>query len=495
MDLIARIRQHATQTPRHTALEGPEGHIGYADLARRIERLAGELRQRRVSTLALALNNGPAWALLDLAALQAGVCLVPLPPFFSAGQMRHVLTLSGAQALVTDQADLLGGALELPVGNAALEIAGRPLAWVNLPGDGNRVPAGICKITFTSGTTGEPKGVMLGWPHIQPVIESLAAAVEVTAEDRHLTLTPLAVLLENIAGIYVPLWSGATVIVPDCKEVGLAGSSRLDAATMIRALQQHRASTAIFSPQTLQGMVEAIESGLPAPDRLRFGAVGGAPVSPRLLQRATRLGLPIYEGYGLSECASVVCLNTPGHNRPGTVGRALPHTQIGLTESGEIEIAGPGFAGYLGDTTPPQAPWPSGDIGALDADGFLQLGGRRRDVFITAFGRNVSPEWVERELTLEPAIHQAIIFGEARPSNMAIIHPAPDATPAALSGAIGKVNANLPDYARVAGWLTASEPFTPANGLLTGTGRLRRQAIYHQYRPQIENLYPEEHAS
>nr|WP_305792697.1 AMP-binding protein [Sedimenticola hydrogenitrophicus] len=492
--MIARIRQHAAETPQRNALEGPEGHIGYAELARRIEHLAGELRQRRVITLALALENGPAWVLLDLAALLAGVCLVPLPPFFSTGQMRHALSLSGAQALVTDRPELLCGRLDLPPAGDPLNLTGPPLTWINLPGNGDLVPAGICKITFTSGTTGEPKGVMLGWQHIQPVVRSLAEAVEVTRDDRHLALTPLAVLLENIAGVYVPLWSGATVVVPDGAAVGLAGSSRLNAAAMIGALQQHRASTAIFSPQTLQGMVEAIESGLPAPDRLRFAAIGGAPLSPRLLQRATRLGLPIYEGYGLSECASVVCLNTPKHNRPGTVGRALPHARIRITGDGEVRIAGAGFAGYLGDTTTPPAPWPSGDIGALDADGFLRLRGRRRDVFITAFGRNISPEWVERELTLESPIHQAVIFGEARPRNMAIIHPAPGATPDALTDAIGKVNADLPDYARIAGWITASESFTPANGLLTGTGRVRRQAIYNQYRQQIENLY-EEHAT
>jgi long-subunit acyl-CoA synthetase (AMP-forming) len=495
VDLIARIQRHAGEAPQRTALEGPDGHIGYAELARRIELLAGELRRRRVSTIALTLDNGPAWVLLDLAALLAGICLVPLPPFFSTGQMRHALTLSGAQALVTDRPELLCGRLGLPPAGDLLDMAGSALAWINLPGDGDRVPAGICKITFTSGTTGEPKGVMLGWPHIQQVVHSLAGAVEVSAEDRHLALTPLAVLLENIAGVYVPLWRGATVSLPGCAEVGLTGSSKLDAATMTRALQQHRASTAIFSPQTLQGMVEAIESGLPAPDRLRFGAVGGAPVSPRLLRRAARLGLPIYEGYGLSECASVVCLNTPRHNRSGTVGRALPHARIGITREGEVQIARAGFAGYLGDTTAAPAVWASGDIGSLDDDGFLQLQGRRRDVFITAFGRNVSPEWVERELTLERPIQQAVLFGEARPRNLVVIHPAPGATPDALADAIGKVNADLPDYARIAGWITASEPFTPANGLLTGTGRVRRQAIYDQYRPQIENLYREEHAS
>lgn len=488
MELIARIRRHAAENPGRTALEWPGGSIGYAGLAAEIERLAAELRGQGIRTLAIALDNGPAWALLDLAALHAGLCLLPLPPFFSEGQMRHALRSSGAQALLTDQAAVLRDRLGLPEPKGGWWVAGRPLSWIDLPGNPHAVPAGVRKLTFTSGTTGEPKGVMLGWDHMAPVVRSLAGAVEVTPADRHLALTPLSVLLENIAGLYTALWSGATAILPGCAEVGLSGSSRLDAVVMARALERYSATTAIFSPQSLQGLVEIVEAGLPGPAALRFGAVGGAPVSPRLLERAAALGLPVYEGYGLSECASVVCLNTPGHNRPGTVGRPLPHVRVTLAGDGEVQIAGPGFAGYLGESAP-QGAWASGDIGAFDAEGSLCLRGRRRNLFITAFGRNVAPEWVERELALEPAIAQAAVFGEARPWNLAVIVAAPGAGEAELADAIGRANASLPDYARVSQWVVADGSFTPLNGLLTGTGRVRREAVYRQYQPQIENLY------
>lgn len=491
MELIERIRLHAAENPEWTALEWPGGSIGYAGLAAEIERLAAELRGQGVRTLAIALDNGPAWALLDLAALHAGLCLFPLPPFFSEGQMRHALRFSGAQALLTDQAAMLRGRLGLPGPKGSWWVAGRPLSWIDLPGNPQAVPAGVRKLTFTSGTTGEPKGVMLGWNQMEPVVRSLADAVGVTPADRHLALTPLSVLLENIAGIYTALWSGATAILPGCPEVGLTGSSRLDAAAMTLALERYRATTAIFSPQSLQGLVETIEAGLPRPAALRFGAVGGAPVSPRLLERAAALGLPVYEGYGLSECASVVCLNTPGHNRPGTVGRPLPHVRLTLADDGEVRIAGPGFAGYLGESAP-QGAWASGDMGAFDTEGSLQLHGRRRNLFITAFGRNVAPEWVERELTLEPVIAQAAVFGEARPWNLAVIVAAPGAGESALEAAIARANASLPDYAQVSQWIIAAEPFTPANGLLTGTGRVRREAVYRRYQPQIENLYLKE---
>lgn len=495
MELIGQIRQHASRSPRRIALEGSAGEISYGELAGMVESLARQLRQRRVHTLALALDNGPAWVALDLAALHAGLCLIPLPPFFSTAQVRHALAVSGAQALITDQAGRLGSCLDLPTPGEPLDVAGQAVDWIDLADSDRCIPGEVCKITFTSGTTGEPKGVMLGWQHMQPVVRSLSDAVEVTARDRHLVLTPLAVLLENIAGVYVSLWNGATVIVPGNAEVGLAGSSGLDAPTMTAALHRHRASTAIFSPHTLQGMIETIESGQPAPSCLRFGAVGGAPVSPRLLQRADRLGLPIFEGYGLSECASVVCLNSVRHKRPGTVGRPLPHVQIHLTGAGEIHVEGAGFAGYLGETAKPTQSWASGDIGRLGEDGFLSLLGRQRDIFITAFGRNVSPAWVEHELTLEPAIRQAAVFGEAMPCNVAVVHPAAGATSATLAGAFRKVNARLPDYARISGWITTADPFTPSNGLLTGTGRIRREAVQRRHRQQIEDFYQKEHAS
>jgi long-chain acyl-CoA synthetase len=157
-------------------------------------------------------------------------------------------------------------------------------------------------------------------------------------------------------------------------------------------------------------------------------------------------------------------------------------------------IEGNRFAGYLGEssTDTDNSWWHSGDIGYLDEEGYLHLQGRRRHIFITTFGRNVSPEWVERELVLEPAIAQAALFGEARPWNLAVIQPAPGADEPAVESAIERVNALLPDYARVSLWISADAPFGLQNGQLSGTGRLRREAIYEHYQMRIVALYREE---
>lgn len=502
MSLTDRLALHALRRPEHPALAWPEGQIGYRALLQQVEAAVVLLQQTGVEVLALDVENGPAWVVLDIAAMQLGICLIPLPPFFSPGQLDHVLRHSGTQAVLTDDPQRLRKRLGklLVDAESSLQVVASQLAWIETAAavrgqEKKLLPEGVNKITFTSGTTGEPKGVMLSWAQIRPVVESLAGATLMAEDDRHLALMPLAVLLENIAGVYAPLWAGASVMLLPMAKVGLSGSSGLNGETMALALGESRATTAIFTPQTLQGVIEALESRPAIPLSLRFAAVGGAPVSPRLLRRAAELGLPVFEGYGLSECASVVCLNTPAHHRPGSVGRPLPHLQLTLSDEGEVSVSGQPFVGYLGEAPSASDRWPTGDLGELDDDGFLYLRGRRRNVFITAFGRNVAPEWVERELTLEPAILQAAVFGEARPCNVAVLVPGSAATSSDIEAALARANRTLPDYARVSRWLPADAPFSPANGLLTGTGRIRRTALLERYGQAIELLYCEAQTS
>jgi long-subunit acyl-CoA synthetase (AMP-forming) len=451
--------------------------------------------------VALDLDNGPAWVSLDIAALQLGICLVPLPRFFAPGQLRHALRASGAQLVLSDAPQQLrrraAGLLEDR--ESPLEVAGRSLVAVATQPANRRQavapPADVCKITFTSGTTGEPKGAMLTWSQIRAVVASLADATGMSAGDRHLCLMPLSVLLENIGGVYVPLWAGAATTVLPLHDTGLSGAAGLEPRRLLAALGATAATTVILTPQVLQGLIEVLEGAPRVRLNLRFAALGGAAVPPRLHARAAALGLPVYEGYGLSECASVVCLNTPAAHRPGSVGRPLPHVRLRIADHGEVMVAGHAFAGYLGGAAIQNGEWPTGDLGELDADGFLYLRGRRRNVFVTAYGRNVAPEWVEGELTLEPAIAQAAVFGEARPYNVAIIVAAPGGAWQDVSAALARCNRGLPDYARVSHWAAADAPFSPANGLLTGTGRLRREALHAHYAATIESLYREARTS
>ncbi|MBS1132794.1 MAG: Long-chain-fatty-acid--CoA ligase FadD15, partial [Proteobacteria bacterium] len=169
----------------------------------------------------------------------------------------------------------------------------------------------------------------------------------------------------------------------------------------------------------------------------------------------------------------------------------LPHVRINFAGDGESLIRGTPWHGSLGEGGYPHALdfIATGDLGSLDADGFLFLTGRKKNLFITSFGRNVAPEWVEGELVAHPGIAQAAIFGEARPFNCAVIVPLPGTPQDVIEAALDTANHGLPDYARVRAWIAATEPFTSGNGMSTPNGRLRRSAILGRYAAQIDALY------
>jgi long-subunit acyl-CoA synthetase (AMP-forming) len=376
------------------------------------------------------------------------------------------------------------GDIECPV----LERVGERLRLFRLRPPTSAIDAGAAKISYTSGTTGEPKGVRLPLAALDAVAMSLREATQALEIRRHLCVLPLSTLLENVAGVYAPFLAGAEVIVPDPTETGLIGAAGLDVGRLLRCIQRHEPHSVILVPQMLAALVEAFEAGAPVPMSLRFVAVGGAHVPTPLLERAGRCGLPVYEGYGLTECASVVAMNTPGAHRPGSVGRALPHARVHVDATGEIVVAGAKMLGYVGEPALESTDIRSGDVGRIDTDGFIYVRGRRRNVFITSFGRNVSPEWVEAELARSKRIRQAALFGEARPWNVAVIVAA-SSRRGEIAADIERVNADLPDYARVGRWILADEPFSHENGLATLNGRLRRDSILRAYQHRIDLCY------
>lgn len=479
MSLFDAIAKHAHEHPQSPALLSSQQRLDYQTLWQQIQRLANQLQQRNISRLALQLDNGLPWALLDLACTRAGIVVIPVPHFFSLEQQEWLLESSGADALVGPAHQGWHAAEPL------LLVSGELPLWRRKPANLPALPQGTAKITYTSGTTGQPKGVCLSLASMMAVCESLAERVAPAKVEKHLTLLPLATLLENLTGLYVPLLTGACSRIPSLGELGFTGSSSLNPAMLGEALLRWSTHSLVLVPELLRLLLALCTSTPTLAQQLkslRFIAVGGGKVAPDLIKHARQLSLPVYEGYGLSECGSVVALNSPDADKPGSVGRPLPHCQVTIACDGEIMVSGSAMLGYLGSNEPTPEQIATGDLGHLDEEGYLHITGRKKNVQITAFGRNFSPEWVEAEAQLCPAIARIVVFGDGQPANVALIQPLPGKE-ADLPRQIAGLNQRLPDYARLHHWLPVALDQHP--GLLTANGRPRRNEIYQHFSRQI----------
>ncbi|MGQ0443412.1 MAG: AMP-binding protein [Methylophilaceae bacterium] len=490
------LAHHSSTQPNKIALQGEQTSFTYAQLEAELTKISAQLNGCKLRVLGIFMESSPAWAILDLAAIWASIPVVPLPLFFSAAQICHAISNAGIDIVMTDQPLYLEQLLSAQKINILNKqhylISDRIVAQFTLQAiPATLLPPNTAKITYTSGTTGQPKGVCLSLQTIERVVLSLLQATEAKSSDCHLSILPLSTLLENLAGLYLPLVAGASILLP-AKSVGFAGTTGVNAQNFIQAILNRQTSSIILTPELLNLLITALEEKYTKPRHLRFIAVGGASVSPQLLQRAEVLGLPVFEGYGLSECASVVALNTLHARKVGSVGKPLAHIEIRIAHDDEILIRGANLLAYAGEQPyTNRGFFPTGDIGYLDSAGFLHISGRKKNIFITSYGRNISPEWVERELILAAPIKQAALFGESKPWNTAVIFPTVGATKKGIQTAIDVVNKTLPSYARVVEWVYAARPFSLQNGQLTSNGRLRRDAIWQQYHSVINPLYRE----
>ena len=450
-----------------------------------VERLAARLLGKHV--VALLADNSPEWALTDLAALRAGTPLLPLPAFFTPAQLQHALNQSSADLIVTDQPERIAA---LDIGFSTMQSEGS-LHWMTRTVSPIALPEGTAKISYTSGSTGTPKGVCLTAEGLIDTARAVKSRLHDLAIERHLAILPLALLLENSAGIYAPLLRGAEIHLPPLASLGWQGMSGFAPNILHAAVAKHQPNSVILVPELLKAWLLYLgKSGLQAPPGLTHVAVGGSRVEHAMLIQARRLGIPAYQGYGLTECGSVISLNRPDDDGDD-VGRPLPHVRAVIKQD-EVHVSTRAFLGYLGDeTSKPQASFPTGDLGHFGEDGHLHLSGRRKNLLITSFGRNISPEWVESTLVAQSEIAQAVVTGDACNVLSAIVVPLPGISRDQITAAVARANAQLPDYARIGHWIEAA-PFTLQNGLATGNGRPVRTAILDHYAAQVAALYQDE---
>ncbi|MDO8827447.1 AMP-binding protein [Methylophaga sp.] len=453
-------------------------------LMQQVESVAAELMEYQHQVVGLLADNSVQWLIMDLAAQRAGIILLPLPLFFTPDQLQHALQSAGAVGLIHDRpltidADVLAESHFVNSLMMSFTVC-RGKSYITLP-------AGTAKITFTSGSTADPKGVCLSNDNQYQVSQSLLSVLQMQ-NVRHMALLPLSTLLENIAGLYTPLLSGGEVILLSMEETGFSGSLSGNLQPLLNTLSHYQPESLILVPELLSALLLAAEQGWQPPESLQFIAVGGSRVASELIERARQFGLPVYEGYGLSECSSVVSLNTPAQDKPGTAGKVLPHVDIQI-EEGEIMVTGNAFLGYIGINSPQQNRVSTGDMGYLDQDGFLVIQGRKKQLLISSYGRNINPEWVESEVLAHPEILQCVLFGDAKPYCSALIYTR--LSNAELENWLLKVNHKLPAYAQIIKWLRIEQPLTAKAGLLTANGRPRRNHIFALFQNELESIYQE----
>ncbi len=435
--LLDAIRGHAERRPDAIAVDGA-APVNWATLARVLPQLVEGLAARFADCrpVALQVDQGVGECLLDLALLEAGIPTHSLPAFFTAEQTDHALGAAGGEMLLSGPVTF---SLDAHPGLKVLEERG------NRPA--RPLPVGTARITFTSGSTGDPKGICLARDHLLGVAQAVVDTLGVHHAGRHLPLLPPGILLENVAGFHATMLAGGTYVALPQSAVGMADPFRPDVMAILNTIERQAITSLILVPDYLAGLVAAMHAtGIRLP-RLSLVAVGGARIDPLLLDAAADMGLPVRQGYGLTECASVVALDDGDPASRGSVGRSIGANTIRLAEDGEILIDGPLFLGTVGN---PRAPGTlaTGDLGRIDDARRLWIEGRKSALIVTSHGRNVSPEWVEGVLTRQPAIFQAMVRGDGRATLDALL--VPSSPSADVDAAVDAANAALPPYARVA---------------------------------------------
>ncbi|WP_170606901.1 AMP-dependent synthetase/ligase [Ruegeria arenilitoris] len=330
-------------------------------------------------------------------------------------------------------------------------------------------PQDTAILVYTSGTTGQPKGAMLSNENILAAIEAGAHSLPTLASDEQLCFLPLCHILERDVSIYFPLAARSTVNFAESPETVFANLQEVSPATFtavprvwekiysqVQIMKQEASVTGriAFEMALKVGMDRAEYSmkNNPVPiyvavrfwiwdqlvlrnlrrmlgmDRLRRGGSGAAPISPELLKWYWAIGVPLIEGFGMTETSGIATLNTLEANKPGTIGKAVAGSDIRIAEDGEIQIKGLNvFQGYwrnnakTAETFTADGWLRTGDLGKMDNDGFVTITGRSKDIIITAGGKNITPAEIESRLKFSLYISDAVIIGDGRKFLTALI--------------------------------------------------------------------------
>lgn len=415
MNFASLPDRRADLDPHGAAVSDGIQSLTNAMFLQRVRAAAHHLDDLGVNTgdvVALKLRNRVEFVVLMFASWRLGATVTPVNPSLTDVEVIRQLDASGARLIVVeDGATAEHGVTTLAVADLYEDVLGR-----DKPPEVDS--STLALLIFTSGTTGVPKGVMLDHANIDAMAEMSRQAMQLQADDRCLLILPLFHVNGIMVSVLMPLLAGASVVIAE----------KFDPHSFFDTVERHR-PTFFSAVPTIYTMLAALPDDVrPDTSSVRFGICGAAPASAELLSRfEARYGFPLIEGYGLSEgtCASTINPVT-GPRRAGTVGIAFPRQRIRIIDEagtevatgvdGEVIIAGPNIMrGYLG--RPDETArviidgWlHTGDIGHLDADGYLTLVGRSKDMIIRG-GENIYPKEIEDVLTSDPAVLDAAVIG------------------------------------------------------------------------------------
>jgi long-chain acyl-CoA synthetase len=350
-------------------------------------------------------------------------------------------------------------------------------------------PEGVIKIIHSSGTTSQPKGVLIKELALARIVGQMRVHLEQLGPLRYFSFVPLSLLIEQINAIYLTLFTkGTLVLLPEGTPPYSGGNA--DPAHYLKMVLQSGCNFQMLPSALIQELYALSINDNYEPLKNAFLITGGAPIPSAMLKTLWEKGFKFFEGYGLSETTSVTAWNTPEYVRLGSVGRPFPFNDVKISRGGEIRIKGPTlFAGYRSTDVSAcsfddEGYLQTGDIGEIDEDGYLWVRGRQKNIIALSTGRKVSPEWVENTYKQSRHIKEMFAFGDGHKSPVAVVIPAGDIVNSeVINDELSNFACELPEFARVRHFMIVNR----TELFFTLTGRPRRREIWEKFREDFAN--------